>query len=432
MANYVVASDNIDGKEQSYIKACISALEKKGHTCENAGVGPNTIQSYGLSSKASGKIGVFIVGGSDAGMYTDFVTGLKNGYYHYKYMWVVFASNTATTDKWLTCNGLANTKLVRAWDDNYSGSNIAAVGQTAKAYFSANKQYINYVCGKLGCTFESIANKLANGGESEEEGDSSASSIKDAICEVCSFWDGEVEVTVDNDKVKIRKIPSAADDHLSSSIIENVNVELNSITVQDYHPDTVNLLKVHWQGGEDIVYRDEALIARFGEKPQELDAVKRVVKADDTENDTTTATDTSTATDITTDDTLTEEVSDETTTSSVSTTSYEEVPVDTYEEALHFGDTEWAKIRRNNGHEIELKVIGNIEYKPGWVYVLLYSYPTDMFMYIKSVSNDISEKGEFATNITLVDYPPSLGEWNDTETEEEDEETTEEEEEGVT
>ena len=424
MANYVVSSDNINGKEQSYIKTVISKLEAKGHTCENAGVGPNTIQSYGLSSKAAGKIGVFIVGGVDAGMFVDFVETK----YQYKYMWVVFASNTATTDKWLTCKGLSTTPLVRAHDDNYSGSNIASVGKTTKQYFSEHKDRINYVCGKLGCTFESIADKLANGGN-EEEGESSASTIKDAICEVCSFWDGEVEVTVDSNKVKIRKIPEAEEDHLPSSIIEGVNVELNSISVQDYHPDTINFLTVHWQGGEDIVYRDEALIERFGEKPQELDAVKRVVKADD-ESDDTTTTSTVSDTDSDTGDTT---VDAEETTSTVSTTSYEEVPVDTYEEALSFANTEWAKIRRNNGHEVELKVIGNVEYKPAWVYVRLYSYPTDMYMYIKSVSDDISENGEFSTNITLVDYPPSLGEWNDTEkTEEEDEETTEEEEEVVT
>ncbi|MCR5026992.1 MAG: hypothetical protein K6A34_06095 [Methanobrevibacter sp.] len=416
MATYVVAADNIDGKEQTYIKSCISALEKKGHTCENAGVGPNTIQSVGLKSSSSGKIGVFIVGGSDAGMYVDFVTGLKNGYYHYKYMWVVFASNTATTDRWITCNGLANTALVRAHDDNYSGSSIASVGKTAKQYFIENKQYISYVCGTKGCNFDSIAAKLANGG-TEEDGESSASTIKDAIKEVASFWDGEVEIIVNQDVVKLRKIPNPETDHLSNEIIEGVNVQLSSINVSDYHPDTVNLLTVHWDGGEDIIFRDEYLISRFGEKSREMDAVKKIVKKDDeTEN-------TSTESASTSEDATSEETEEETTTSN---TSYEEVPVETYEEALEFANTEWAKIRRNNGHEIELKVIGDYTYKPGWVKVILYSYPTDMFMYIKSSSHEISETGEFNTNVTLVDYPPSLGEWNQTENDEE--ETSEDEE----
>lgn len=435
MANYVVGSDNIDGKEKGYIDTCASKLEAKGHTVEKLGVGPGNVQSYGLSGKSSGKIAVFIVGGSDIGTYVDFVQGISKGYYHYKYCWFVFASNTATTDKWITCNGLKNTPLVRAHDDNFSsGSSIAPyIGKPASKYFEANKQYINYVCGAKGCTFESIAEKLANGGSGDEKGESSASTIKDAIKEVASFWDGEVEIKVIGDTVKLRKIPGPETDHFEESIIEGVNVQLGSISVSDYHPDTINKLTVHWQGGDDIVLTDSSLIERFGEKPREMDAVKRVVK-EDTEEDTSTTTTTSDTSSTTSDteDTTTEDTEAEET-SSVSTTSYEEVPVETYEEALSFANTEWAKIRRDNGHEIELKVIGNPKYKHGWVKVILYSYPTDMWMYIKSINDEISENGEFNTSLTLVDYPPSLGEWNEndsdeeTEDEEDSESTTEEE-----
>ena len=132
----------------------------------------------------------------------------------------------------------------------------------------------------------------------------------------------------------------------------------------------------------------------------------------DSSSTTTPSTDAETATD----DTTSPEDSGETTSPS---TSYEEVPCETYDEALSFANLEWAKIRRNNGHEIELKVIGDYHYKPGWVYVKLYSYPTDMWMYIKAVNHEISENGEFNTNLTLVDYPPSLGEWNEDSNEEE-------------
>lgn len=421
MSTYVVGADNIDGKEKSYIDICAKKLEAKGHTVERLSVGPSYVQSYGLSGKSSGKIAVFIVGGSDIGTYVDFVTGISKGYYHYKYCWFVFASNTATTDKWITCNGLKNTPLVRAHDDNFSSSSSIApyIGKPAKTYFNANKQYINYVCGAKGSSFDSIAAKLAGGGE-EEESDSSASSIKDAICEVASFWDGEVEITVDQGIVKLRKIPDPETNHLENEIIEGVNVHLSSITISDYHPDTVNLLKVHWDGGDDIILRDEDLISRFGEKSREMDAVKKIVKVED-ENDTTSTTSSSASTSVDTasEEAITTEEVEETTTSN---TSYEEVPVETYEEALEFANTEWAKIRRNNGHQVELKVIGDYKYKPGWIKIILYSYPTDMFMYIKSVSNEISESGEFNTNITLVDYPPSLGEWNQTDDNEEESE----------
>lgn len=233
-----------------------------------------------------------------------------------------------------------------------------------------------------------------------------------------------MEIRVDQDKVKLRKIPDPETDHLENEIVEGKNVHLNSISVQDYLPDTINVLKVHWQGGEDIVIKDDALIERFGEKPKEMDAVKLVIKQDGETNtpsmtpttDTTTATSDTSISDSTVEDT-----------SSASNSAYEEVPVDTYEEAQTFAKTEWAKIRRDNGHEIELKVIGDVNYKPAWVHVKLYSYPTDMWMYIKAGNHELSENGEFNTNLTLVDYPPSLGEFNETDSDEEseeDEETT--------
>ena len=430
MSDYIVGADNIDGKERSYINIVIQKLEAKGHHCQSVGVGPNHMQATGLSASSTGKIGVFIVGGSDIGTYVDFVSMMKRGAYHYKYVWFCFASNTATTDKWITCNGLKKTPLVRAHDDNFSsGSSIAPyIGKPAAEYFKANKQYIGYVCGAKGCTFESIANKLANGGNEDEKGESSASTIKDAIKEVASFWDGEVEIKVEQQKVKLRKIPDPETDHLEESIIEGTNIHLNSISIQDYHPDTVNVLKVHWPGGDDIILRDEELISRFGEKPREMDAVKRIVKERDDSEESTPTSSSDTAETSTTDDTTTED--EESEAASVSTTSYEEVPVETLEEAQTFANTEWAKIRRNNGHEVELKVIGNHNYKHGWIKVILYSYPVDMWMYIKAVNHEITENGEYNTNITLVDYPPSLGEFNETdseeeETEEEEEETTE-------
>lgn len=160
---FVVGADNINGRERSYINTVISKLQSAGHSTVNVGVGPSVVQNYGLKSASKGKIAVFIVGGSDAGTYSDFVAGLKRGYYHYDHAIFFFASNTATTDKWLTCNGLANTKLVRAHDDNFSRGTIPAVGKTAKQYFSENSKYISYVCGPKGCTFDSVATKLVNG-----------------------------------------------------------------------------------------------------------------------------------------------------------------------------------------------------------------------------------------------------------------------------
>ena len=278
MSEYIVGADNIDGKEQSYISTVIQKLEAKGHHCQSVGVGPNHMQATGLSASSSGKIGVFIVGGSDIGTYVDFVTMMKRGAYHYKYVWFCFASNTATTDKWITCNGLANTPLVRAHDDNFSsGSAIAPyIGKPAKAYFDANKQYIYYVCGNKGCSFEEIANRLANGGEDSEEKGSSASSIKEAIKEVMSAWDGEVEAYVRDMKMYIHKIKLPEQD-CDLVLSEGLNIESKSISIKDYCPNNTNKLVVHWNGGDDIVIQDNTRIDRFGEKVKELDAMKRVL-----------------------------------------------------------------------------------------------------------------------------------------------------------
>lgn len=403
---YYVCSDNIDGKENSYITALCDALKKKGHEAINGGVGPNTVQSHGLTSAANGQIGVFIVGGSDAGMYVDFRDGIKRGYYKYKIMWVVFASNTATTDKWITCNGLSNTTLVRAWDDNYSGSSIESVGQTAKAYFDANKQYIQYACGKIGCSFDDVVqNFLAGGGMggSDEEG-SSASSIKEAIKEVASAWDGEVEIYVRDMKMYIHKIKLPEQD-CDLVLSEGLNIEYNSISIKDYCPNNTNKIVVHWNGGDDIVIQDNARIERFGEKVKELDAIKRVLTNEDAKK---------------------EESSDNTTEDTSNDKGYEEVPAETYEEALEFARLEWNRCKREDCHEIELTTAGSSEWQEGrWVRVYIPSFNIDGYYYISRVSENMSPN-EWKASLTLVDYPPSFGEPEESEDEEEESEDTSE------
>ena len=410
---YYVCADNIDGKENTYINALCDAVKKKGHEGINGGVGPNNIQSHGLSSSSSGQIGVFIVGGSDIGTYVDVVTGLKQGYYHYKYFWFVFASNTATTDKWITCNGIANTPLVRAHDDNFSsGSSIAPyIGKPAKSYFDDNKQYINYACGKLGCTFDDVINNfLAGGGMgSDEDGDSGASTIKEAIKEVMSAWDGEVEAYVRDFKMYIHKIKLSEQD-CNLVLSEGLNIESKSITIKDYCPNNPNKLIVHWNG-DDIIIQDNKRIERFGEKVKELDAIKRVL--------TNNATSKSTVSDSNSD-------SDSEDSESSSDKGYEEVPAETYEEALEFARLEWNRCKREDCHSIELSTAGSAEWQTGkWVRVYIPSFDIDGYYYISRVSENISPT-EWKASLTLVDFPPSFGEpEEETEEEEEDKETSE-------
>ena len=352
MTNYCVGCDNIVGGESSIISKVASVLEKAGNTCEKLNVGPNYVQSKGLSSSSKGKVAVFIVGGSDIGTYVDFKKGIENGYYHYKYIWFAFASWTATTDKWITENGLKNTGLVRAHDDNFSRqSDIAPyIGKSADYFFSKNKSIMNYVYGQ---TPEELGKKiLGNNGSSGDR--TSGSTIKEAIKDVLYGWDGDAECFLSDDTVHIRKIKSPSSTTLS--LIEGDNIDLNSIHITDVNPSTVNMLTSEFQGNI-LTIKDEYLIKRFGE-------IKSSVSIDSS---------------IT-------ELSD----------------------AKNYLLREWAKIKRNNGHSVECKVQGSSNWKTGWCRVYIPSFNIDDYMYISKISQNDS-KGNWNCNLTLVDYPPGFG-----------------------
>lgn len=429
---YYICSDNIDGNENSRINALCDALKKKGHEAINGGVGPNTIQSHGQTSGSNGQIGAFICGGVDIQVFWDFVQGITNGYYHYKRFIYVYASDTATSDKWLTCNGAKNTPTVQAHDDNYSGGQGDAIGKTVHQYCSEHKDIIWYACGKLGCSFDEVIQNFLSGigaGDNEEEG-SSASSIKDVIKELLYAWDGEAECRVVNEYVYINKIP-VPEEKYRFNFVEGVNIATDSINITDVNPDTINFLTVHWQGGEDIVYRDEKLIERFGEKPMEVDAVKKVLveESGDSDNDNEKKSSSSTDTDTDSSSDVSKDADDKASDKDKekeSSSSTEEVPVETLEEAEAFAKLEWAKIKRDNGHSIEFKTIGSEKWLVGaWSRVVIPSFDIDDYMYISRLSQSESSS-EWGANITLVDYPPSFGKYENENEEGEEEEAEEE------
>ena len=435
MTDYIVGCDNIVGGESDLIEKVCKVFEGKGHTAERLNVGPNYVQSSGLQGSSSGKVAVFIVGGSDIGTYVDFRDGLKNGYYHWKYAWFAFASWTAHS--WITPEDLKNKPLVRAHDDNFSSDSSISpyIGKSADYFFQENKQYVNYVYGD---TPEELAKKILAGGgdDTEDDSGSSATSIKEVIKELLSFWDTDVECRVKNDKVFINKILPPEEDY-RFIIAEGLNIALDSINITDVNPDTVNFLTVHWSGGEDIVYRDEKLIERFGEKPLELDAVKMVLteKSEDEKSSSDDSKKSSSSTDDGGDElsgdsssssSSTDESSDDGDSSSGgSSTSYEEVPVETLEEAENFAKLEWAKIKRDNGHSVELKVMGSEKWCVGaWSKVIIPRFDIDDYMYISRCSQSESNN-EWGCNMTLVDYPPGFGEFKKEEEEETDDESAE-------
>ena len=418
MTTYVVGSDNINGKEQSYIDTVAQILSEAGNTCEKRPIGPGYVQGYGLSNNSSGKTAVFIVGGNDGGTYQDFVQGISRGYYHYDLCWFAFASWTAHS--WITPEDLKNRPMVRAHDDNFSTDTSGFVGKTAAQYFSENGQYIKMAYGN---SPEELAKMILNGGTEEKDKGSSASTIKDALKELLSFWDAEVECYTRGDTVYVHKIP-VPEQECGLKLKQGVNIVMDSVSITDYNPDTVNVLTVHSEVLKDIVYRNDELIWRFGEKQSEMDAVK-LITVTETEEVSADSTDT-TSTDDTSDASSTDESTDTNNASATetkTTTKTKEVPCETPEEVRSFADREWAKIKRNNGHTIELKTQSAPQWQTGeWVKVEIPLFDVDDYMYIKSVSQSLSDSTE--CNLSLVDYPPGFGEYNpDTS---DDEENTEE------
>ena len=395
MTDYIVGCDNIVGGESGLIEKVCKVFEENGHTAERLNVGPNYVQSSGLKSSSSGKVAVFIVGGSDIGTYVDFLSGLKNGYYHWKYAWFAFASWTAST--WITGEDLKNKPLVRAHDDNFSSNSDIApyIGKSADYFFQQNKQYLNYVYGQ---TPEELAKKiLEGGGDDTDDGGSSASTIKDAIKEVMSAWDGEVEAYVRDMKMYIHKIKLPEQD-CDLLLAEGLNIESKSINIKDYCPNNINKLIVHWSNGEDIIIQDNTRIERFGEKVKEADATKKVLSnGGGKESDN-------------------EETEDK---------GYEELPAETYDEALEFARLEWNKCKRDDCHEIELSTIGGPEWQHGkWARVYIPSFDIDGYYYINRVSENQSAT-DYKASLSLVEYPPSFGEPEEETSDEGEEEASE-------
>ena len=122
---------------------------------------------------------------------------------------------------------------------------------------------------------------------------------------------------------------------------------------------------------------------------------------------TTDETNTSTETDSTSTDDTTSTSTD--TSSTTTKTTVEEIEIDNYYEALRFAYKYAHMILREDGHEIELKVLGNEKWKMGeWCKIKIPSFNEEGTYFINKISTDLSPTDENIASITLVDYPPSL------------------------
>ena len=236
---------------------------------------------------------------------------------------------------------------VQGWE-HISGSN-AQCKVVTKTKKSSKDRALKLKKGELEYTGESSSSSTSTS--------DSASSIKEAITDVLYNWDGEAVCYIRDDTVYIHQIPSPSDATLS--LIEGQNIDMGSVSVTDYNPSSVNYLTSTYKD-YILTIQDEYLVKRFGK-------ISSNVKMPSS--------------------------------------------IKNLEAAKKYLQREWNKVKRDNGHSLELKTYGHTKWKIGeWCRVYLPSFNIDDYMFITKTSQDDSGDSEWTCNLTLVDYPPSFGE----------------------
>lgn len=366
MATIVIGVDKNLSPDEDYAfqNAVGDVLEKAGHTVEKLEREPNAFATYSYEGKASGKIGIYLIA---AGTYSiaDFYYGAASGGGSFKYAYFGIRG-----DLGLRPHNKSEFESSSVGADADCPSELCAhiAGKTFPEINNQLKDKCQAIFGESGQ--EMGKNILAAmGGEvdsSDSNKESTGSSIKEALKKAVSKWDGDVEIRLEDDTVHVRKIPDPSTAKIT--IDEFNNAFYDSITVTDINKDTTNKLVLKFKDYE-LTIKDDTLIKRFGVNKEKI------------------------------------EVEDD---------------VKTLKEAKAFLQREWNKIRRDDGRQVELKVNGHPRWKTGiWCRVYLPSFFIDDYMYISKTSNDEDGSNNWNTSITLVDYPPSFGTY-----EEESEENT--------
>ena len=366
MATIVIGVDKNLSPDEDYAfqNAVGDVLEKAGHTVEKLEREPNAFATYSYEGKASGKIGIYLIA---AGTYSiaDFYYGAASGGGSFKYAYFGIRG-----DLGLRPHNKSEFESSSVGADADCPSDLCAhiAGKTFPEINNQLKDKCQAIFGESGQ--EMGKNILAAmGGEvdsSDSNKESTGSSIKEALKKAVSKWDGDVEIRLEDDTVHVRKIPDPSTAKIT--IDEFNNAFYDSITVTDINKDTTNKLILKFKDYE-LTIKDDTLIKRFGVNKEKIEA---------------------------------------------------EDDVKTLKEAKAFLQREWNKIRRDDGRQVELKVNGHPRWKTGiWCRVYLPSYFIDDYMYISKTSNDEDGSNNWNTSITLVDYPPSFGTY-----EEESEENT--------
>lgn len=361
LSTVILGCDINNGNDSKFQNTVASALEKQGHTVEKLTIGPNYFASYSYSSKAKGKIGIFLIAAGLTAL-CDLYDGNTNFKYAYFGIRGDIGNGIASMNDFKT-KGIHKDHhgdCISKSCNPFNGKTFPQINEITKAKCQA----------VYGGTPQEMADNLikAMGGKTDSSSNNSASagsSIKDALKKAVSGWDGDVEIRVEKDTVYVNKIKDPTKTKLVINEFENA--QYDSITVTDINPQTTNKLTVNYKGYE-LTLQDDLLIKRFGENSETIE-VDEFVK--------------------------------------------------TYDDAVSFLQRAWNKIRRDDGRQVELKVKGDIQWKTGvWARVYLPSFYIDDYMYITRMSADEDGTSNWSTGLTLVDYPPSFGTFEEESTEE--------------
>lgn len=300
-----------------------------------------------------------------------------------------------------------------------------------------------------------------------EEDETTYMSGWEGLCDLLKPLDGQAMMVQRGDFVVIKRIEMPNTAKLWA--YEGINIVDDSVSITDYTPEIYNTFVVKW--GETFENELEFTFKKhkelFGERKKVVEAKKYEVVEENTDgedgesetddspswdifgffskhqeekndpskttptgttntNNPTDQTNTNNGENTSNTDSTTEGTGDPTTEENQEPPSTEEVPITTREEAIQFGMTEVGKAKREDGHTIELKVIGNSNWQMGeWCRVKIPSFDEDSYMFISKCSFESSADSEYITSLTLVDYPPSLGKPKKPTTDETDQATQE-------
>lgn len=239
-----------DAEVQNYVA---KKLESAGHSVEKLEIAPNPFASYSYSSKAKGKIGVYIIAD---GIFS--IADLTFGNTSFKYGYFIIRGDLGRP-RMKSRSDFENNPIGRDPDctsicDKIAGKSYAQMNEICKS-----KCQIVF-----GTTKEEMADELlkAMGGGTSSSKSSSGSSIKNAIKEVLYGWNGDVECYLRDDTIYINKIRDPTSAKLQ--LVEDVNVFLEGVSIKDIDPNTPNKLIVKW-GSNQYIIKDDDRIKRFGE-----------------------------------------------------------------------------------------------------------------------------------------------------------------------